>query len=73
MVSQQSMFTKHHIFLYEMAQIHPKMGQDRTKTAPDLPKTRREDLDFANAEFDSDDPRIIVYSISPEEWARVDA
>ena len=29
---------------------------------------RREDLDFANAEFDSDDPRIIVYSISHDAW-----
>lgn len=29
---------------------------------------RRKDLDFSNAEFDPDDPTIIVYSISPDEW-----
>jgi len=34
---------------------------------------RRTDLDFENADFDPDEPTIIVYSISPEEWARVDA
>ncbi len=34
---------------------------------------RRADLDFANADFDPVDPTIIVYSISPEQWARTDA
>jgi RimJ/RimL family protein N-acetyltransferase len=29
---------------------------------------RREDLDFANAEFDAENPVIIVYSIDPETW-----
>ena len=29
---------------------------------------RREDLDFANDDFDPQDPAIIVYSISPDEW-----
>ena len=29
---------------------------------------RREDLDFANAEFDPEDPTIIVYSITPDAW-----
>jgi|TARA_R100000049_G_C1955094_1_gene107930 RimJ/RimL family protein N-acetyltransferase len=29
---------------------------------------RREDLDFPNAEFDSEDPTIIVYSINQPEW-----
>ena len=30
---------------------------------------RREDLDFANADFDPDSGRIIVYSITREAWA----
>ncbi|MEL7729976.1 GNAT family N-acetyltransferase [Citromicrobium bathyomarinum] len=30
---------------------------------------RREDLDFANADFDPEDPTIIVYSIAPHAWA----
>ncbi|NCP19482.1 MAG: GNAT family N-acetyltransferase [Erythrobacter sp.] len=34
---------------------------------------RREDLDFANADFDAQDPTIIVYSISAAAWERVDA
>ncbi|MBY6015307.1 GNAT family N-acetyltransferase [Qipengyuania gaetbuli] len=29
---------------------------------------RREDLDFANADFDKDNPVIIVYSIAQDEW-----
>lgn len=29
---------------------------------------RREDLDFANAEFDPDNPVIIVYAITSEQW-----
>ena len=29
---------------------------------------RREDLDFANADFDKDNPLIIVYSIARDEW-----
>ena len=29
---------------------------------------RREDLDFANAEFDPEDPTVIVYSITPDAW-----
>ncbi|WP_010408974.1 GNAT family N-acetyltransferase [Citromicrobium sp. JLT1363] len=29
---------------------------------------RREDLDFQNADFDAEDPTIIVYSIDPETW-----
>ena len=29
---------------------------------------RREDLDFANADFDPDDPNIIVYSIDRANW-----
>ena len=29
---------------------------------------RREDLDFENADFDAEDPTIIVYSIDPETW-----
>ena len=29
---------------------------------------RREDLDFANAEFDPEEPTIIVYSITQREW-----
>ena len=29
---------------------------------------RREDLDFPNAEFDPDDPTIIVYSIARDAW-----
>ena len=34
---------------------------------------RRADLDFDNTDFDPDDPTIIVYSISPDQWAQVDA
>ena len=34
---------------------------------------RRVDLDFDNTDFDPDDPTIIVYSISPDQWAQVDA
>lgn len=34
---------------------------------------RRTDLDFDSTDFDPEDPTIIVYSISPDEWARVDA
>ena len=34
---------------------------------------RRFDLDFDNTDFDPDDPTIIVYSISPDQWAQVDA
>ena len=30
---------------------------------------RREDLDFASADFDAEDPVIIVYSINREGWA----
>ncbi|MFZ1742147.1 MAG: GNAT family N-acetyltransferase [Pontixanthobacter sp.] len=30
---------------------------------------RREDLDFANSDFDPETGTIIVYSISPQEWA----
>ena len=33
-----------------------------------LGMARREDLDFANAEFDADDAAIIVYSITRERW-----
>ena len=33
-----------------------------------LGMVRREDLDFANAEFDPEDPTIIVYSITPDQW-----
>jgi len=29
---------------------------------------RREDLDFANADFDPEEPTIIVYSITQREW-----
>ena len=29
---------------------------------------RREDLDFENADFDAEDPTIIVYSIDPQTW-----
>ena len=29
---------------------------------------RREDLDFANADFDPEEPTIIVYSITQHEW-----
>jgi RimJ/RimL family protein N-acetyltransferase len=29
---------------------------------------RREDLDFGSAEFDPENPRIIVYSIAREDW-----
>lgn len=29
---------------------------------------RREDLDFASADFDPEDPTIIVYSIGKDEW-----
>ena len=29
---------------------------------------RREDLDFDNAEFDEEDPVIIVYSVDRESW-----
>ncbi|WP_226662738.1 GNAT family N-acetyltransferase [Alteriqipengyuania lutimaris] len=29
---------------------------------------RREDLDFANADFDPEEPTIIVYSITQQEW-----
>ena len=29
---------------------------------------RREDLDFANSDFDPEDPTIIVYSITQREW-----
>ena len=34
---------------------------------------RRADLDFDNTDFDPDDPTIIVYSISPDQWVQVDA
>lgn len=34
-----------------------------------LGMTRREDLDFASADFDEQDPTIIVYSITPDAWA----
>ena len=30
---------------------------------------RREDLDFANADFDAENPVIIVYSIARDDWA----
>lgn len=33
---------------------------------------RREDLDFASAEFDEEDPTIIVYSIDRRSWERHD-
>ncbi len=31
---------------------------------------RREDLDFANADFDAENPVIIVYSITADEWGK---
>lgn len=30
---------------------------------------RREDLDFASADFDAEDPTMIVYSIGKDEWS----
>ena len=33
---------------------------------------RRTDLDFDNADFDPEEPTIIVYSISPAEWEHAD-
>ena len=46
---------------------------DKGKDGADAPyigrgMRRREDLDFANADFDPDNPVIIVYSIDRDNW-----